>query len=199
MSELFFRTLSQGLQAFIPVAAGLVWARRAGRADAVAAIRWGIVGAFALTPVAGSLFQQSVLQARWEAMLAAVAAGLAVYSGLLVRQALRSESEALTRIGAARSIALVVATVVIVTRQTMEIAVVARAAFDMGSLEAVTALAGGVAAALAAASAYVWIGRRSSDATCAIATVQSDSRKVTAPKKVTRAAPRTISGMMIGR
>ena len=170
MSELFFRTLSQGLQAFIPVAAGLVWVRRAGSADAIKAIRWGIVGAFALTPVAGYLFQHSVLQARWEAMLAAVAAGLAVYSGVLVRQALRNEAKALTRLGAARSIALAVATVVIMTRQTMEIAVVAQAAFGMGSLEAITALAGSVAAAIAIASAYVWIGRRLSDAACASAT-----------------------------
>jgi hypothetical protein len=170
MSELFFRTLSQGLQAFIPIAAGLVWARRTGRADALAAIRWGSVVAFALTPAAGYLFQHSVLQARWEALLASVAAALAVYFGLSVRQSLRTPSDAPSRMGIAWSAALACATVVIVTRQTMEIAVVAGAAFEMRSLEALVSVAGSVILALVIAYACVWAGRRSPPPAFAAAT-----------------------------
>jgi hypothetical protein len=90
MSELFFRTVSQGLQAFIPIAAGFVWVHRTGRGDALTAMRWGTIAGFALTPAAGYLFQHSMLQARWEAMLAAVAAGLTVYFGLSVRRSIRA-------------------------------------------------------------------------------------------------------------
>jgi hypothetical protein len=161
MPELFFRTLSQGLQAFIPIAAAFVWVRRTGAADALAAMRWGAIGGFALTPAAGYLFQHSTLQARWEAMLAAVAAGLAVYFGLSVRRSLRSRSGAPARLGAAWSVALAGAAVVIMTRQTMEIAVVSWAAFEMGSLDALTSLAGGATLALVIAYACVWVGRRS--------------------------------------
>jgi hypothetical protein len=170
MSELFFRTLSQGLQAFMPIAAGLVWARRSGRVDAIASIRWGSVAGLALTPAAGYLFQQSVLQARWEAFLAAIATGLAVYFGLSVRRSVRRPFAAPSRIGTAWSIALAGATAVIMARQTMEIAVVTRAAFDMRSLDALTSLAGSVTLAVVIAYAYIWVGRRSSAAACAGAT-----------------------------
>src|SRR6267142_5485320 len=92
MSEIVIRTLSQGLQAFMPVAVCLAWARLNSRADLVSAIRWGLVAAVPATPVAGYLFQRSVLQARWEALLATAAAAIALSFGLSVwrRTAARS-------------------------------------------------------------------------------------------------------------
>jgi len=170
MSQLFFRTLSQGLQAFIPIAAALVWARRTGRADALAVMRWASIAAVVLTPAAGYLFLHSVRQARVEASLAAFAAGLAIYFGLLVRRSLQTPSDTPAPIGRAWALALAAATIVIVTRQTMEIAVVLWAAFGMGSLEALTSMAGGVMLTLVIAYAYVKVGRSCSAAACAAAT-----------------------------
>src|SRR6185295_19687373 len=70
MYELFVRTLSQGLQAFMPVAVFLAYVRRDGRTSLAASARWAIVLALPLTFVAESLFRASAYQARWEALLA---------------------------------------------------------------------------------------------------------------------------------
>ena len=66
----------------MPIAVCLAWARRNSRADLVTAIRWGLVAAVPATLAAGYLFQRSVLQARWEALLASAAAALALTFGL---------------------------------------------------------------------------------------------------------------------
>jgi hypothetical protein len=158
MSELFFRTLSQGLQAFIPVAAACAWARCMGRVKPLAAMRWGLAAAFLLTPAAGYLFQHSALQARWEATLAAFAAALSLYFSRAVRRSLVDEG-APSPVGAGWLIALAVATVVIVNRQTMEIAVVFKAVLDMRSRDAFLAMIGATAASLALAFAYVQANR----------------------------------------
>ena len=70
MYELFVRTLSQGLQAFMPVAVFLAYARRDGRTGLAVSARWAIVLALPLTFVAESLFRTTAYQARWEALLA---------------------------------------------------------------------------------------------------------------------------------
>jgi len=149
MSELFFRTLSQGLQAFIPVAVALSWARCTGRLKPMAAIRWGLAAGVLLTPAAGYLFAQSALQARWEALLAAFTAGLTLY--FIARPLRRSGAGEITpvKVGAALLVALAAATVVIVNRQTMEIAVVFKAVLDMRSQDAFIAVVGAVAACTA--------------------------------------------------
>lgn len=161
MSELFFRTLSQGLQAFIPVAAGLAWARCTGRAKPLAAIRWGLALGFLLTPASGYLFQHSALQARWEAALAAFAAALALYFGRSVRRSFAEEDSTPSPVGAASLLALAAATAVVVNRQTMEIAVVFAAALDMRSRDAIFAVAGAFVVSLALAYVYVQANRRS--------------------------------------
>ena len=160
MSELFFRTLSQGLQAFIPVAAGLAWARCTGRAKPLAAIRWGLALGFLLTPASGYLFQHSALQARWEASLAAFAAALAFYFGRPVRRSFAEEDITPSPVGAASLLALAAATAVVVNRQTMEIAVVFAAALDMRSRDAIFAVAGAFVVSLALAYVYVQASRR---------------------------------------
>lgn len=162
MSELLIRTLSQGLQAFLPVAVCFAWIRRAGPRELLTSVRWGIAAAILATPVAGYLFQQSVRQARWEAALAAFAAGLTLYLGPKVWRRTPSQSETRKR-GVAWRAAVIAATVLIVTRQTMEIAVVFRVAvLELRSADAVAALGWGTLAALTIACAWVWLGRRSS-------------------------------------
>jgi hypothetical protein len=84
MGELVVRTLSQGLQAFLPVAFGLVWARRAGHLQAVTAVRAGLYASIPITFAAGYLFQRTAYQARCEATLALLAVVIAVVYGSLV-------------------------------------------------------------------------------------------------------------------
>jgi hypothetical protein len=166
MSELFFRTLSQGLQAFIPVAAAFSWARCTGRAKPLAAMRWGLAAGLLLTPAAGYLFQRSALQARWEASLAAFAAALALYSWRMVRRSGAGDAAAPAQIRTAWLIALAAATVLVVNRQTMEFAVVFSAVLEMRSRDLFVAIVSAVAASLAFAYAYVQANRRASAATC---------------------------------
>jgi hypothetical protein len=156
MSDIFIRTLSQGLQAFMPIAVCLTWARRTSRADLVRAIRWGLVAAVPATPAAGYLFQRSVLQARWEAVLATAAAAVALRFGLSVWR--RPADQSAPRAGrspAAWGLLFAAATVLIVVRQTMEIDVIfIAAAFELRSLDATLAICGGTILALALAWAW---------------------------------------------
>ena len=154
MNELFLRTVSQGLQAFMPVAVGFSWLRRHGCATARASLVWGIVAAIAATPVAGYWFKYTVHQARWEAVLAEAAAGLAFCflseGGRILWSACCSSSN--RRLRFAWGVALAGAVVLLMTRQTMEIDVVfVAAAFEVRSLDATVAVSAGVAAALAMA------------------------------------------------
>jgi hypothetical protein len=162
MSQLFVRTLSQGLQAFLPVAVCLTWYRRNGRADRAAAICWGIAGAAVATPIAGYWFRYTDHQARLEALLAIAAAAMALGFGLQIWRG-HSDPPAPVRFhGAAIGrLALVGASILIVARQTMEIAVVLRTAVvELRSLDATQALCGGVTLAFAVGWAFTRVGRR---------------------------------------
>jgi len=156
VQELFVRTLSQGLQAFMPVAVYLSYARSSGRRDRVAPVRLGLVAALPLTFLAGSLFQSSARQSQWEAVLAASAL-IAAWQAARLTGAILAAAAAL-----------------VVVRQTMEIDVVLRAALTLGSRDAIVSSVG--AAATAAFAAFAWgraverlpaAGRRRAIAACA--------------------------------
>jgi hypothetical protein len=154
MSQLFVRTLSQGLQAFLPLAVGLAWYRRNGRSDRVAAIYLGIAGAVAATPVVGYWFQHTDHQARWEALLAITATVMALCFGLQIWRGHAAPRWSKIRLPhpLTRQFALAAASILIVVRQTMEIDVVLKAALiDLRSLEATAAICGGVTLAFAIA------------------------------------------------
>jgi hypothetical protein len=156
MYELFVRTLSQGLQAFMPVAVFLASARREGRSDLVAPARWAIVLAVPLTVVAGYLFRISTHQARWEALLAiaAVVVTCRLLSTLL-SGARRMSAD--PNSGGYRLVRLAVAAAatLILVRQTMEIAVVLGvSAIEVRSLDATEVVCG--AAMCAALLAFGW-------------------------------------------
>jgi hypothetical protein len=146
--DLFLRTLSQGFQAFLPVALGLSWLERHGRPDRAAAVRWALVAAVPATAVAGYLFHRSAQQALWEALLAIAAVAAVVW--LLAR----------TRDRAASRTALAASTVLLVVRQTMEIAIVlAVAAFELRSRDATAAVCAGVVVAVFVTTIWAWLGR----------------------------------------
>src|SRR5258707_11727476 len=73
MYDLVTRTISQALQAFLPIAFCLTWLRRAGAADPVKGLRWGLIAALPATAAAAYWFQTASRQAQWEAALAAAA------------------------------------------------------------------------------------------------------------------------------
>src|SRR5262245_30950988 len=125
MANLFFRTLSQALQALMPVAAASMWCARAGAPQRTAAIRRGILLSIPATVPAAWWFHHSAARAFDEAVLAVLAFAI----GLLW-----------TRAG---TLALVAATIVIVVRQTMEIgSVLAAAALELRSFDATSAIVG---------------------------------------------------------
>src|SRR6185503_1687222 len=103
-------------------------------------------------------------------LLALFAAALSLYFGRSVRRSVVDEASP-SHVGAGWLIALAVATVVIVNRQTMEIAVVFKAVLDMRSRDAFLAITGAVAASLALAYTYVQVSRRCPALVCKRATV----------------------------
>jgi hypothetical protein len=151
MQELFVRTLSQGLQAFMPVALFLSYARSRGRTDLIASSRWAMAAALLLTYPAGYLFQRATHQAGIEAVLAA---STVVFTIWFVRS-VRSEDLR------APLLAVAVAVTLTLIRQTMEIEVVLWAAFvELRSLEATLAVFGAVVVSLLAALVWTLIARR---------------------------------------
>ena len=76
MYDLLTHTISQGLQAFLPITFGLPWFWRTGDADAAAGVKWGVLAALPATAAAAYGFQSSTRQALWEAALAVVACAL---------------------------------------------------------------------------------------------------------------------------
>jgi hypothetical protein len=150
MSDLFVRTVSQGLQAFLPIAFGLAEVRRRDRADAVAGIRWGLFAAAIASIPAGWLLQQSLRQSLWEAMLALFALGALGWS---IHAASHNRS--------ASPLMLAAVTVLLVTRQTMEIdAVFTVAAFQIRSRDAVMAIGSATSLAIALAGSWAWVAGR---------------------------------------
>src|SRR5919198_948860 len=78
MANLFFRSLSQGLQAFMPVAAALVWTAAVGAARPRSAIRCGLLLSIPATVPLAWWFQRSAARALDEAILATVAFAIAL-------------------------------------------------------------------------------------------------------------------------
>jgi hypothetical protein len=159
MSSLFLRTLSQGLQAFIPIAAFLVWSDTFGRRVTSSAIRRGLVFSIPATLIAAWLFRTSEHRALQELWLAASALPVAFAFGLVVWRspARRSDESPHNKVAAlALLTTIAAASALIVVRQTMEIGAVLSAAVELRSFEATSAIVKG--AALAGTTA--WLLRR---------------------------------------
>ena len=173
MYDLLTHTISQGLQAFLPIAFGLPWFGRTGDADAVAGMKWGLLVALPATAAAAYGFQSSTRQALWEAALAVVACALAIWFERRVRQGARLSAAARgdAHIAHARRLAFAIATTVLVTRQTMEIAIVFGAAFQMRAFDPLFAVTVGTAASVTAAAMWPMLAGRLSNRSLHRATV----------------------------
>jgi hypothetical protein len=165
MYDLLTRTISQGLQAFLPIAFCWTWFRRGDDAAPVAGLRWGILAAVPATAAVSYLFQTSSRQALWEAALATAALGLAIWFArhvwLGVPAWLKADGESLHQRG--HRLAFALAAALIIARQAMEITLTFAVAFQLRSLDALLAITGGVAVSLVVTGLWLIIGRRLSD------------------------------------
>jgi hypothetical protein len=149
--DLLIRTISQGLQAFLPIAFAWVWFRRAGPGSAISGLTWGAVAAVPASVVATYLFQQTTRQALWEAGLAAAALLLAIWFARVVWRGIP---------GRASRLAFAAGATLIIVRQTMEFGVAFAASLQLRAAEPLLAVVGGVVAALAVSAAWLAIGAR---------------------------------------
>jgi len=171
MSTLFFRTLSQGVQAFVPVAFALAWWSHAGDARRRSLVVRGAWLAALITVPGSWWFQQSATRALDEAALASAALAATLACLVALRAHDRSPTRADVAPSRAAAFAIVAATTVIVVRQTIEIgAVFEAAAVQLRSRDATAAIV--AATAIAAALAWTWprLGRALSTETMTVAT-----------------------------
>lgn len=155
--NLFLRTLSEALQAFIPVAVALAWFQRKGELGLSSAIRRGLIASVPLTVVASLLVQYSTRRALHEALLAALTVAIAsVFDSMVWRDQARRAADRRER-NRVSLMAATTLTAVIIVRQTMEIgSVLDAAAFELRLLSATLGILGAVAAGGCIALAVRW-------------------------------------------
>ena len=163
MLQAFVITLREGLEAFLIVAISLAYLRKTGRTTLVPAVHWGIVTSVLVSIGAGVLLAQAANQALWEGILALVAAvlvgSLIVHmwrAGRYMKRNIEGRLEASSaRTGAAAFLGVFGFTLLMITREGMETALLMNAlVFQMQSYDILTgAITGTVAAA---AIAWLW-------------------------------------------
>ena len=162
MANLFFRTLSQGLQAFTPVAAALMWCAAVGAARHRSAIRYGLLLSIPATVPSAWWFQGSAARALDEAILATVTFAIVLVCARRLRSSIGGAT--IGHSPPARSgtfFALAAATILVVVRQTMEIgSVLSVAALQLRSFDATSAIVTGAALAGVAAWSWARLGRQ---------------------------------------
>lgn len=169
MFNSFMITLREGIEAFLIVAITLTYLRKTGRAALGPAVYLGIVVALAASYLASLLFAQANNQALWEGVLALVTAVLVgTFTVQVIRTAkyLQREIEgrlerAATRPGAWAFIGVFAFTVLMISREGMEAALLLSATFVQTSTRPF--FFGGVIGLLtASALGMLWVryGRR---------------------------------------
>ena len=163
MIQAFVITLREGIEAFLIVAISLAYLKKTGRQALLPAVYWGIGLSIVLSVGAGFLLAQANNQALWEGILALTAAvlvaSLTVHMWRVGRR-MTSEIEgrleaSSIKVGRAAFFGVFAFTVLMITREGMETALlVATALFQMKSATVLTGLVLGVLAA--AAIAFLW-------------------------------------------
>jgi len=165
MLQAFVITLREGLEAFLIVAISLAYLRKTGRQHLVPAVYWGIVASVFLSIAGGMLFQRASNQALWEGILAVAAAALVtsliVHMWRMARRMKREIEDRLersaTRTGAAAFLGIFGFTLLMITREGMETALLMNALlFQVGSVLIVS----GAAAGTVTAGFIAWLWSR---------------------------------------
>jgi high-affinity iron transporter len=163
MLPAFVVTLREGLEAFLIVAISLAYLRKTGRKALIPAVHWGIGISIVVSVVAGVLLARAANQALWEGILALVAAvlvgSLIVHmwrAGRHIKRDIEGRLEASSmRTGAAAFLGVLGFTLLMITREGMETALLMNALlFQVKQIEIIT---GAVAGTLVAAFiAWLW-------------------------------------------
>lgn len=169
MTDLVLRTVSQGLQAFLPVAFALVWFQRSGTSTTMSGLRWGIVAAVPLSIAATYVLHHSTRQALLEAALAMAALPLALWFAKTTWQGLPAQPPATSRQSVAW-LAAALASALIIARQAMEIGVALWATVQVRAAEPMLAVVIGTIVSLAAGALWLRVGRRLSSPALVAAT-----------------------------
>ena len=163
MLQAFVITLREGLEAFLIVAISLAYLKKTGRRDLTPAVHWGIVGAVILSIGAAVLLERAANQALYEGVLAMVAAvlvaSLTVHmwrASKRMKREIEGRLEASSlRTGAAAFAGVFVFTLLMITREGMETALLMNAV--LFQVQSMAVLGGAVAGtALAAVIAWLW-------------------------------------------
>jgi high-affinity iron transporter len=162
-------TLREGLEAFLIVAISLAYLRKTGRAALASAVHWGVIASIGVSGLAGWLLSQAANQALWEGILcvfaAVLVASLTIHmwrAGKRMRQHIWDAIDrSVERAGPFAWLGVFAFTVVMITREGMETAVLFNALiFQVKSTQLlVGAVAGCVAAALLALAWLRWSHR----------------------------------------
>jgi high-affinity iron transporter len=162
MLQAFVITLREGLEAFLIVAISLSYLRQSGRAQLVSAVHWGIAAAVGVSIAGGVLLLSAANQERFDGPLAAVAAVSVSWMIVHMWRAgrrmkgdiegrLRSSS---ARAGAGAFISVFLFTVLMVSREGMETALL------LMQLRHAINLVIGALAGVAGAAALAWLWSR---------------------------------------
>ena len=163
MMQAFVITLREGLEAFLIIAISLAYLRKSGNQRLIPAIHWGIAASIVLSVAAGMAFARAANQALWEGVLAMVAAvmvaSLTVHMWRAGRR-LKGEIEgklqkSTLRVGTAAFLGVFGFTLLMITREGMETALMMNAL--LFQVQSARLVAGAVAGVLcAAAVAFLW-------------------------------------------
>ena len=146
--------LREGLAAFVVVGVMLAIFRRAGEGQLLMATRWGIVVSLLATPVAGLLFSGAANQALWEGVLALGAAALVAAMTIHLWHTTRRRRERFAP-GRLTWVATLASTVLMITRGSMEIALLlGTMLWQVPARDVILGTAAGTA--LAIVVAWVW-------------------------------------------
>jgi high-affinity iron transporter len=163
MLQAFVITLREGLEAFLIVAISLAYLRKTGRASLIPAVHWGIAASVAVSIAAGVALAKASNQALWEGVLAIVAAVLVASLTVHMWRAAKHIKKDIegrlevssARVGRAAFVGVFMFTLLMITREGMETALLMNALlFQVQSLQII---GGAVAGTLIAATvAWLW-------------------------------------------
>jgi high-affinity iron transporter len=163
MIQSFIITLREGLEAFLIVAISLAYLKKTGRHHLASAVRWGIVISVGVSLGAGVLLGQARNQSLWESILALVAAvsvtTLVVHmwrTGKRMKRHIEGRLESSAgKAGAAAFVGVLGFTVLMITREGMETALLMNTL--LFQIKAPAIIAGAIAGTLSAAAvAWLW-------------------------------------------
>jgi high-affinity iron transporter len=163
MLQSFVITLREGLEAFLIIAISLAYLRKTGRHRLIPAVHWGIAISVVASIAMGFVLQQASNQALWEGVLALVAAALVTTlivhmwrTGRRMKAEIEGRLEtSAQRIGRNAFLGVLAFTVLMITREGMETALLMNALLTQVTDQSL--IVGAVAGTLAAASvAWLW-------------------------------------------